>query len=198
MLGGGLLAGITACTPAPTESPVLDEDTIANLAASLEENGHSDQAAALSDGKVSAEEYEAAFERLRSCIEEDGYAVTDFAVSPLTGTTYEFAYFSNGKSDSVASAHYAECETAYWQPTAGVYADTAPQRIDEPLKAAIVLCMEKEGEGAEPEAQTFTELVGYDSSQERREVASNCAQESAAALYPELRTLGVMMQPPSG
>ena len=173
----------------------LDPDSVSQMSADLEDQGYAEQAKALADGVVDADEYDAAYELLRQCVEEKGYGVSDAIVSPLNGTTYEFVYQDNGRKVEEAIADYESCEAQYWYPTSFIYSDTAPQEITEPLKEAIIACMEREGISAESDASSYTELVGgIDASQETLEIGASCAQESAYELYPELKTLAVTLQ----
>jgi hypothetical protein len=168
---------------------------IEKMRSSLEESGFTAQAEFLQDGVITAEEYQASFERLKSCITSMGYDVSEAVTSPLTGSTLEFVYMMNGRDPDVALVDFDACEAEHWQPLAGIYGATAPQRVEEPLRVAIVDCMKREGEDVDDSATTFTQIVGAEADDSRFEVAATCALDEAYSLYPELPGLGVFVQP---
>lgn len=166
-------------------------ESVSQASEQHKKDGRTEVAEALADGEVTADEYDDAYWNLRKCLEDRGYAVTDAVTSPLTGSTFEFVYNDNGRSKEAAYADYEECENTYWTPVAEVYSATAPSVIEQDLKLAIVDCLELQGETVNADARSFSDLIGSGASEDLRDKASTCAQESAFRLYPDLPSLAV-------
>lgn len=193
LLVAGLCSVMIALSGCATETPPEEVrysvEYNKRLAITAGEDGHEQQEEILRDGRITAEEYSTAFESLKACIEEKGYTVSDPMVSPLDGLRFEFNYNSNGLDQDQAFLDYEDCEATYWLPTAPAYSHSNPQRIDEPLKEGVILCLENKGITVDKKATAFQDLVG--DSNEDREAASDCAGSLAFSLYPDLPAFSV-------
>lgn len=169
---------------------ILTKSQVMKIAEEAKASGSTEQANALSDGDVTSEEYLAAFQSLRDCVESRGYVVEGPETSPLTGSTIEFAYEAGGLDMTKALQHYEDCEAEHWSYIGGVYSSTVAQKTEPTLLAEIVSCLEIEGIAADPDAQLYVDLVSTDDS-EATSALIKCAQERTWRLYPDLPALSI-------
>lgn len=165
------------------------QDDVRALGRDAAAAGYKEQAAALEDGVVDEAEYEAAVGSVSKCITDAGYAVTPLVLSPVTNSTYEFAYDSSGRDQEQAYKDYDKCEAQFLLPTATVYEATTPQHMDEPLLQAVEECMDEAGTPVQGDPKTFVEVAGTREAQ--AENARQCTTDLAYKMYPDLRTLSL-------
>ncbi len=107
VLGVIVALSVVACAPQPgagSGSPTPDFAPIPNIAQS------SDQAAALADGSVTFEEYQAGYERFVNCAAEQGHTITYMST---TGNVIDYAM-------STSSADSPEVQGCYSREFEGV------------------------------------------------------------------------------
>ena len=186
-----ILAGCTA--PARTPPVHLTSDAVKSIGRGLVDKGYKVQGKPLLDGSVTAEEYRTAFDNLRTCVTTAGYTISDPVVSPVTNTNYEFVFDFKGRNQRKANTEILDCEKRYWSDLAGVYVDTAPQRMDEGLRQAVIACMKKHHYRVPDTDRTIAQMAGRDPVKDakRRTVTMNCTQSEATRLFPNLPSVSL-------
>ena len=190
----GFVLACAACSSnAQTGSggEALTSDAVKQISHTARQAGHVEQADALKDGRVTASEYRAAFERMRACVVDKGYEVSAPVVSPVTNTNFEFLFDSNGRDQQTAQIEETECEAKYWNDVSAVYIDTAPQQMSARLRQAIVDCLAGKGFRTPGGASTLPQIAGTDPERDdkRRMATMTCANKQVARLYPDLPTI---------
>lgn len=127
----GTLLILTGCS-SPTTAP--DEDD--NLPVGQTTAMSDEQSAALEDGVVTEDEYQLAFRRFVSCVEEAGYAIE---VGPLENEIYQYAV----PNDAVEAGVDFPCYEKELRQIDGewqlMHEDTSPQAV------ALGACIEASG-----------------------------------------------------
>ncbi len=196
LVSGGLSFALTTTGDTKTVevwADPSDKTSIINAGEQLVAAGDVEQGRALEDGVVDETEYRESFERLRSCVEEAGPRVSDAVVSPLDGSTLEFAYDSGSLSTSTAMAIYDSCEGKHWQPLASLYEAVAPSAIEPKLADAIAKCVEaSNGVAPKNRADVDSFFEAGDGGEQQQEAVATCAMEETWALYPSMPSVTVV------
>jgi len=191
-IGSALLViALAGCTSTGKSDSLLSSDQVIAMGVEAEKNGYEEQAKALSDGVVSASEYRAAYDLVSACVAGKGYLVSDPVVNPLTSTTYEFTYDSNGRDQDSAIDDYQKCEDRYWGDVALAYGSNAPQSIEPQLKEAIVQCMKVASVNiSAADVTTLKDLVGENDGS-REQAARDCSLSETQRLYPDMPSVTI-------
>lgn len=149
--------------------------------------GHDGQADILSDGVVSAAEYDSAFQELRRCLEAAGFEVTAPLISPVNGFTYEYVADFGDREMSGALKDLDSCEASHFSSVARAFSLSNIPEMESSLARAVFDCLERKGldtRGDEANLRQFVESVG-------EEAALSCTLESAQVLFPDYPSLTV-------
>jgi hypothetical protein len=196
LVAGGLSFALTTTGDTKTVeiwADPSDAKSIISAGEQLVAAGAEEQGRALQDGAVDETEYRESFERLRSCVEEAGPRVTDAVISPLNGSTLEFAYDSGSLSTSTAMAIYDSCEGEHWQPLASLYEAVAPSAIEPKLADAIAKCVEASNAVAPKDRSDFEGFFeAGNGGENQQEAVASCAMEETWALYPSMPSVTVV------
>lgn len=186
------LLALSACA-APEEGPVvLTAEQIRDLAAAAEDNGWLEQAEAMRDGTVDAQEYANAFENFSACMSELGYAAPATWISPMDGVTIIFEIDPGGRSDDQQSEDSLACQDKYFSMVAGAHQDTQPYEMDEGIRLAAIQCLRSEGFALDGEEDTPLEMAGPGwmlsdgTRSDQWRAAVKCLQLSQFELFPEI------------
>jgi hypothetical protein len=210
------LAGCTSARPAapdrtmgyqPPKDFVLGPKELKRVVDGLPPS--SSQRALLADGKVTRDELELSWTRLRSCLERKGFAVSAPVMNPITNTDYLYTYARKASPSSAATPSATtdstsgstsaagpsddeiaqECESAYWNPVAQVYAANTPQRMSAELQRFMTNCMGGARLAPAKPASTFDGFVRDASGTvepARLTQANDCLDRGVPHLYPDL------------
>jgi hypothetical protein len=165
-------------------------DQIIGRSQELNSLGFVEQAAALSDGEVSEQEYRSAFDDLGYCLARDGITVTEPQVSPIDNLRLVFSYSLNGVDGARAAEIQATCEERYWSDISAFYVGTHPKVLDPKLVTAVTACLNESGIETRGDETAFRDLAGSDpvsskgTLSERAAVASTCLEEAVNYLFP--------------
>lgn len=179
---------LTACGSA-TEDETLSEGQIERLAGEAEAAGYVEQSSILEDGTVTAEEYEVAVDNYAGCVEEYGYTVSERVTSPVDGLLLEYVTDVGGFDQDEASANIQACSERHVPYVERAYLGSHEARMDGPLLRALDACVSERGvqtTGNETQARDFFELEGMNPA-----MLSECINEAAHGLYPDLPSLSV-------
>lgn len=176
---------LAGCSTEQPANSVLNSADVQAIGQQLREQGLDYQASVLEDGVVTTEEYETAFDDLRSCVEKNGIRIDGPEINPLTGKTFEFEYDIAGLSDATSETILEGCETPYWGELSGIYYDTVQKEPDQQLLRRITACMSSAGLEVTEGTQDFWALFDrYD--EKSASIASDCATTSVEELFPDL------------
>jgi hypothetical protein len=149
----------------------------------------------LADGRVTKQELDLSWARLRSCIHAKGLVVTGPYVDPITNTDYLYTYSRPAKAaapakpDSAAEAAAVRgCEDLYWTPLSSIYSANTPQRMSDNLGRFMGDCMRNTHY---PTAMTSTfDQIARNGAREadpaRLRQANACLDRGIPALFPHL------------
>jgi len=158
--------------------------------------GNLEQAAALEDGAVTREEYEAAFADLGACLSRHGYSIGASWTSPIDGNTILFRMDGDGLSETNKEQVVGSCIGSYWDPVSAVYQDTAEFAMDENLRLAAIACLRELGYELTGDERTPAEMSGPDAVTDnglsrRWEDTVACLRASQHDLFPEIETFAI-------
>lgn len=130
LVASALLLTLTACS-SPEAPPETDDLPAGQTTAMSDE-----QAAALADGTITAEEYQLSFRRFVSCVEAEGYTIE---VGPLQNEIYQYAV----PNDAVEAGVDFPCYEKELRQVDGewqlMHEDTSPQAV------ALAACIQAAG-----------------------------------------------------
>lgn len=149
----------------------------------------------LADGRVSKQELDLSWSRLRSCIQAKGLVVTGPNLNPITNTDYLYTYSrpakaaAPAKSDSSAEDGAVRgCEDQYWTPLSSIYSATTPQRMSDNLAQFMGDCM-RNARYPTARTSTFDQIVrngAREADPARLRQANACLDRGMLALFPHL------------
>lgn len=189
-----LLLVLAGCTPPGQTDGIPEQQSwtstqLKDLAKQEAEAGHDTQAERLEDGKVSFEEYQAAFGDLARCLEVAGITVSDPVISPVSNDRYEFT-MDVGALDPLVGAELSdECAAEHWTSVSQGYMFTQTPVMDTPVRDATVSCLKDEGlkpTGTETKAYDFASLPDADP-----ETVTQCIMNAVEETYPGLPAVTV-------
>lgn len=185
------LMPLNACstqTPAPT-----NRETVLAAAESLDRPQQEMQFQAMSDGVVDSSDYETLFTQFSACLQESGLEVDTPVLNPGDGLTYIYSIRTHSVDGESADQIQSRCEYRYWAPASGLYLSTNVQRLDEPLRVALIECLESRGYAMSGKESTFGDLIGNPETDgfEQHDVALDCVAQHGSRLYPDLPYIAV-------
>jgi hypothetical protein len=186
-----VVCSLAACAP-PGPSEQTTPEKLKAMSEQYRAQGFTEQADALEDGKITEDEYRAAYENLDRCITDAGYALTEMHLSPIDGATYLFAFDSSGRDRDVASQEMGECQDRYWSGVSAGYQDLVPVKMDEALRQSALDCMRDKGYDVTGDEKTPLELGGPDpvsngNPSDRWTAAQECLLDAQGELFPEIK-----------
>ncbi|MEA5457348.1 hypothetical protein SPF06_21750 [Sinomonas sp. JGH33] len=163
------------------------------MSSQLERNeGHTESADMLADGVVDKADYDRAFNNLVTCMREGGYDVSTPAINPADGLTFLFEYRTQGRDLHAMNDHSLACETKYWGAVSASYAATNEQRMDEPVRSSVQVCMKNLGYDVPDDARSFRAIAGDPIDEGTRDrYATECLGEAITRLHPEIKSFGI-------
>lgn len=185
-----MLASLVGCSSHPTsQDQSITPAKIRGDSAQLKQEGYTQQAAELADGKVTLADYDEAFENLTSCVTAYGYTIEHKAISPVDGHTIEFEANFGNHSKTKAIKQILACEAKYWNVVSALYQDTAPVDMDEALRVAAIACVRSDGYKLSGSEKTPLQMAGknpvVNGAQSKQWVAvQNCFTTEQQKLYP--------------
>lgn len=187
-----LIFVLAGCSSADNVAGIATPDQLRAVSQQLRDQGHIEQADALEDGVVDEGEYADGFARFSECIRDAGYIVNDPVISPVDGITYLFDINFEGRNEVVAMDDIEVCKVSQWQWISAAYQDTAPMKMDEPLRQAAIKCLESQGYELSGDEVTPLDIAGPNPIEDGRPSQRwndtvDCLLDEQARLYPEIR-----------
>lgn len=187
-------ASLAACATSEAPPQQFDSASISAMADRFRADGRDDLAAMFADGSVDASDYESAFKGFSTCMQERGYSISEPSISPADNIRFIFSVDGAGKDPAVMDTDQMEC-SADLREVEAMYAATATQRMDPPLQAAMVGCLDEKGLEPPSDAQNYQQFLeaagGSKATTEWRVTFSGCLSEVGQQLYPNLPYLPV-------
>jgi hypothetical protein len=173
-----------------------DSPAIAQEARNLEAAGFSAQAALLSDGVVSSDDYRRAIDNYSDCLVAVGMSITIPRLSPVDGFSFDFAVNHGSLKDDAALEVEEKCRQEHLGKVEAYWAAINTQVMDLSLRDAGAACAEKQGIDVGEESSNFREMAGkcanWDSDEERHrfEVVDQCLGTEYWRLFPDADMMG--------
>jgi hypothetical protein len=182
---------MTGCTMDGSGDQGVNSRTIRRDSKDAEKAGYHEQAAIMSDGKVTKDELMDAYSHSRTCATEGGVEVGGTLVfSPVDGKPTSWGTEMEYDSPEELAAAYNildDCETQYLNMVQSNYSHSHAPEMTPELVEAVTECLEKQGHkttGREKWAGDFLGK-GKNSSGERMGAVGNCIDAGLADLYPD-------------
>ncbi|UJP09311.1 hypothetical protein L2X99_12820 [Microbacterium sp. KUDC0406] len=187
------LSSCVADTGSPQDDVPFTSEKIKAISDYQDKQGNREQAEILSDGEITEDEYWQALTALRECVESKGYGFSEPVLSPVTGITYEFVYYGNGRAEDQVLSDTAACESKYWEPTSSAFQSTHEQVMDRALRTAVLSCLDHGGHPGVADGRNLAEISPViDDDFSTREAARECTSAEAQKLYPNLPSVTVI------
>lgn len=142
---------------------------------------------------LDASDYEQAFRNFSQCFTGRGHTVSDPVLNPADNLTYIYTLDTVGLDPSVVTQDQNECSADFLEVEA-MYTATTPQVMDEPLRLAIIECMQAQDLPIDPDAKNYPDfitLAGDSADTEWRISFGSCLSQAGAQLYPDLESIPV-------
>lgn len=151
--------------------------------------GHGAQAQRLEDGRVTFEEYQAAFNELSGCLRNAGITVSDPVISPVSNDRYEFTMDTGALDTNVGAQLSDECAAEHWTSVSQAYMFTTTPVMDAAVRDASIPCLEGHGlkpTGEETQAGDFASLPDADPTS-----VTECIMQAVEDTHPGLPAVTV-------
>lgn len=194
---GAMVLGLVGCAASQVEGPAEEElsstEIVQSLAEQAKASGLDEVYDVLRDGEVSKREYDAAFSAMKSCLEDVGISVLDGGINRADGISHIYSIEPNGLAEDVFLEEQQNCLDSHFQLVDAAYTATTPKVMDEPLRVAVLECMEKNGYETDGTEKNFSDIaVSADADGGKRvKTAAACVGEEGQRLYPD--EAGVMV-----
>ncbi|GAA1230123.1 hypothetical protein GCM10009588_03550 [Microbacterium phyllosphaerae] len=185
---------LTACAAPlpgdlPPEQTSWSADQLIELSKQEADAGHDGQAERLEDGKVTFDEYQAAFNDLSACLNDAGITVSEPVISPVSNDRYEFTMDVGSLDMNVGAKLSDECAAEHWTSVSQGYMFTKTPVMDVGVRDATVPCLEEDGlkpTGEESNAFEFVSLPDADPDK-----VTECIMLAVEDVYPGLPSVTV-------
>jgi len=172
-------------------------EAVSQLGRELIDAGSTGQGGALEDGVITASEYRAAFDALRSCVEDAGPTVSDAVISPIDGYSLVFSYDAAGVDTTAAVDIYDRCEGRHWQPLAQLYSAVSTSSMNPDLASAVSDCLATQEQAVPTEATSLEAFFDQRNDAEHQQKVVDCISDEVSRLFPDLPAV-IMEIPPVG
>jgi hypothetical protein len=186
-----LAASVSGCGYDSNGDKRMPSGRIKAHAELLEQQGYAEQAAFLSDGRITAQEHRAAFGQLRDCAEAEGMFLATPSADLMFGDWFILTYgWEPAQGSPVADAErhaaYEACADRYFGTLDEDYQDANSEHLATDLRDGIGLCLTDRGYGVSGEERTVQDFAGRSTNRaaERLEAATECVNAELARLYP--------------
>lgn len=188
------LVALVACAPAAgvSNQPVQqswDSDQLIELSEKEAAAGHTGQAERLADGKVTFEEYQAAFNDLSACLKDAGITISEPVISPVSNDRYEFTMDVGSLDVNVGAELSDECNAEHWTSVSQGYMFTTTPVMDVAVRDATVDCLVENGmhpSGDEKNAFELAALPEMDP-----DVLTECVMAAVDEVFPGMPSVTV-------
>ncbi|MEU7902944.1 hypothetical protein [Actinoplanes sp. NPDC049118] len=148
--------------------------------------GTSQQQSIIAAGPVGKVEYEAAVERVRSCLRDRGITLTNEGWDPVRQLGMQLYYSSPGMADDELIRLSDQCRKAHLDAIEDSYQLHRKPEMDPKLHRALITCLGQRGismTNASTDASKFAEAIPGTKTEE----LASCVNEVSARLYPSMQ-----------
>lgn len=160
----------------------------------LREIGAEENAKLIENGELSEKGYLEAATRYQTCMRLAGVELDGPFFSPVDGRSLEWGT-PEENTGSPGSLNEQDVCLAAWSPIVRSFIQTHAAVMDEPLRLAVVSCLQEKGFEAPKGSANFEELSGGSEQigSPKFAAAEQCTVTNASALYPDLPAISVAL-----